>query len=128
MLKEDLQKGKKVLFTGTACQIAAIKGFLSKDYEKLITCDVVCHGVLYDFPLRKREQDLLFGRRCAGRFRRLVAPRRNSPRMADVRRSDGDRFPRGDRCRACGDRPFLSENAEKSRRRINNNRKTRGIL
>lgn len=40
-----LAGGKKVLFSGTPCQIAGLKGFLMKDYENLTTVDVVCHGV-----------------------------------------------------------------------------------
>lgn len=40
-----LQKGRKVLFTGTSCQIAGLKYFLHKDYDNLLTIDVICHGV-----------------------------------------------------------------------------------
>lgn len=40
-----LAGGKKVLFSGTPCQIAGLKGFLMKDYANLLTVDVVCHGV-----------------------------------------------------------------------------------
>ena len=40
-----LVEGKKVLFSGTPCQIAGLKRFLRKDYEELLTVDVVCHGV-----------------------------------------------------------------------------------
>lgn len=47
--KEDLKNGLKVLFSGTGCQIAGLKGYLNKEYDNLITCDVVCHGV----PSRK---------------------------------------------------------------------------
>ncbi|MBP3253715.1 MAG: Coenzyme F420 hydrogenase/dehydrogenase, beta subunit C-terminal domain [Bacteroidales bacterium] len=47
--KEDLKKGLTVLYSGTGCQIAGLKGYLGKEYEHLITCDVVCHGV----PSRK---------------------------------------------------------------------------
>ncbi len=43
--KESLDKGKKVLFSGTPCQIRGLKNFLLKDYDNLITCDLVCHGV-----------------------------------------------------------------------------------
>lgn len=43
--KEDLNKGKLVLFTGTPCQISALKHFLRKDYDNLIKVEVVCHGV-----------------------------------------------------------------------------------
>ena len=42
---ELLKKGKKVLFSGTPCQIAGLKGYLIKDYENLLTIDIVCHGV-----------------------------------------------------------------------------------
>lgn len=44
-VKEDLIDDKMVLFSGTPCQIAALKSFLKKDYEKLYTVDIVCHGV-----------------------------------------------------------------------------------
>ena len=40
-----LQQGRKVLFSGTPCQIAGLKGFLTKEYADLYTVDVVCHGV-----------------------------------------------------------------------------------
>ncbi|MFR1707992.1 MAG: Coenzyme F420 hydrogenase/dehydrogenase, beta subunit C-terminal domain [Clostridium sp.] len=40
-LKEDVW----VLFTGTPCQIAGLKSYLEKDYNKLITIDLICHGV-----------------------------------------------------------------------------------
>ena len=40
-----LRTGRKVLYSGTPCQIAGLKRFLRKDYgELLITLDVVCHG------------------------------------------------------------------------------------
>lgn len=40
-----LNKGRKVLYSGTPCQIAGLKRFLNKDYENLLTVDFVCHGV-----------------------------------------------------------------------------------
>lgn len=40
-----MKENKLVLFTGTPCQIAGLKKYLKKDYEKLCTCDVICHGV-----------------------------------------------------------------------------------
>lgn len=44
-VKEDLNNNKKVLFIGTPCQIAGLKQFLLKDYDNLITIDIICHGV-----------------------------------------------------------------------------------
>lgn len=40
-----LNKGRKVLFTGTPCQILGLKNFLGREYENLLTVDFVCHGV-----------------------------------------------------------------------------------
>ena len=40
-----LKQGRLVLFTGTPCQICALKKFLRKDYLNLYCVDVVCHGV-----------------------------------------------------------------------------------
>lgn len=44
-VRDFLLKGRKVLFTGTSCQIAGLKRFLQRDYENLLTIDVICHGV-----------------------------------------------------------------------------------
>lgn len=42
--KKDLQNDRKVLFTGTACQISGLKHYLKSDYPNLYTIDVLCHG------------------------------------------------------------------------------------
>ena len=47
----DLRDGKKVLFSGTSCQIAGLYSYLkrkgaSKECVNLITIDIVCHGVV----------------------------------------------------------------------------------
>lgn len=43
--KEYLEKGKYVLFTGTACQISGLKSYLKgENCEKLISCDILCHA------------------------------------------------------------------------------------
>jgi len=43
--RKFLNEGKKVLFTGTPCQIAGLNTFLGKDYNNLLCVDMVCHGV-----------------------------------------------------------------------------------
>ena len=43
--KSSLENGRLVLFSGTPCQIAGLKSFLGKDYDTLITVDLICHGV-----------------------------------------------------------------------------------
>ena len=40
-----LKEGHKVLFSGTPCQIAGLKRYLRKEYENLLTIDIICHGV-----------------------------------------------------------------------------------
>ena len=45
LAKEYLLQGKDVLFSGTACQIAALRNYLHKEYSNLITVDLICHGV-----------------------------------------------------------------------------------
>lgn len=40
-----LREGRRVLFTGTPCQIAGLRLYLGREYENLLTVDLVCHGV-----------------------------------------------------------------------------------
>jgi coenzyme F420-reducing hydrogenase beta subunit len=41
-----LRAGFLVLFTGTPCQISGLNSFLAdKKFDKLITCEIFCHGV-----------------------------------------------------------------------------------
>lgn len=43
--KEYLDGGRLVYFSGTPCQISGLLKYLGKDYDNLITQDIVCHGV-----------------------------------------------------------------------------------
>lgn len=53
-VKDDLKANKKVLFSGTPCQIAAVKSCIQEKYkENLYTCDLVCHGVPSELIFRK---------------------------------------------------------------------------
>lgn len=40
-----LKKGKKVLFSGTPCQVNGLYSFLKCNQENLVTVDFICHGV-----------------------------------------------------------------------------------
>ena len=45
-VRRDLSDGRWVLFSGTTCEVAGIKSFLSNtDCSKLILVDILCHGV-----------------------------------------------------------------------------------
>ncbi len=43
--KEFLIQGRKVLYSGTPCQIAGLRSYLRKEYENLLTVEIMCHGV-----------------------------------------------------------------------------------
>lgn len=45
-VKEYLNEGRKVLYISVPCQIAGLKGYLKKDYDNLITVDLICHGAV----------------------------------------------------------------------------------
>lgn len=44
-IKKDLTEKRKVLFTGTPCQVEGLHLFLKQDDENLFICDIICHGV-----------------------------------------------------------------------------------
>lgn len=62
-IKQFLNQGRWVYFVGVGCQVAGLHAFLRKEYENLITSDLVCHGVpsqlMFDWHLdylRKKEK------------------------------------------------------------------------
>lgn len=44
-IKEALEEDRYVLFSGCPCQVSGLYMYLGQQYEKLLTIDVVCHGV-----------------------------------------------------------------------------------
>lgn len=63
-----LQEGRLVLFSGTPCQIGGLYGYLGKDYESLISIDVICHGV----PNAKMFDDYLQNERIKRKAQSVV--------------------------------------------------------
>ena len=64
-IKELLENGEYVLFSGTPCQVVGLKKYLSKEYEKLLTVDNVCHSIPsprifqdYISMLEKNQKDI----------------------------------------------------------------------
>ena len=45
LVKQNLTKGRPVLFTGTPCQVAGLKKYLGREHDGLFTLDIICHGV-----------------------------------------------------------------------------------
>lgn len=44
-IKSYLLAGRLVLFSGTPCQVAGLKSYLKKDWNNLITVDLLCHCI-----------------------------------------------------------------------------------
>lgn len=53
----ELKTGRQVLFSGTPCQVHALKKYLRKPYDNLLTIDIVCHGVPSHLLLEKYVQE-----------------------------------------------------------------------
>ena len=61
-VKELLEQGRKVLFSGTSCQIQGLKSFLKKDYNNLLCVDLICHGVPSPKVWQKYIEEISNGR------------------------------------------------------------------
>lgn len=44
-IKDELKTGRWVYFVGTPCQVAGLRNYLHRDYERLLISDLICHGV-----------------------------------------------------------------------------------
>lgn len=69
-VKEDLET-RRVLFSGTPCQVAGLKAYLGEDDENLLTVEVICHGTPPGrlFNELKRELEVRNGKLMAISFR-----------------------------------------------------------
>ena len=56
--KEFLDDDRFVLFTGTPCQVEGLYSYLRKDYNKLYTQDIICHGVPSPAVWKKYKEDV----------------------------------------------------------------------
>ena len=57
-VRDYLSSGRRVLFSGTPCQIAGLRSFLRTDYDNLLNVEVACHGAPSPKVLRKYMQVL----------------------------------------------------------------------
>lgn len=58
-VRSFLKSGRKVLFSGTPCQIAGLKKFLNIEYENLLAIDFICHGVPSSGVWKRYLQDFM---------------------------------------------------------------------
>ena len=68
-MRDTLRAGRRVLFAGTACQVAGVRAYLGKlaDSDEFLAVDVICHGV---------PSPLLWEKWAIWRERRAGAPLR----------------------------------------------------
>lgn len=97
-VERELRAGRQVLFSGTPCQVAGLQGYLGRDYDGLLTVDLVCHGVPSERMLNAYLEGVSGGRDVIDvRFRSKRGgwdgPRELELVFADggVRRIPGDR-------------------------------------
>lgn len=57
-VKRQLKTGKLVLFSGTPCEIGALRGYLRKDYDNLICVDFICMGTPSPAVFQRHLRDL----------------------------------------------------------------------
>ena len=81
LVESFLKKGRKVLFSGTPCQIAGLHSFLQKDYDNLYTIDIICHGVPSPGVWREYLEEET-ARQCDGKKSVLTHPK---DKIGDVR-------------------------------------------
>ena len=59
-IAKHLKEGRYVCFSGTPCQVAGLRAFLGKEYDTLLTIDLVCHGVaspkVFEAYLKEQEE------------------------------------------------------------------------
>ena len=59
-IKEYLKVGRKVVFCGVPCQVAGLKSFLGKEFDNLLTIDLICHGagspLVFESSIRVMEK------------------------------------------------------------------------
>lgn len=63
--KEKLNNGKLVLFVGSSCIVAALKKYLGKNYDNLLTVDFICHGYPSSkvFSMYKRQLEKKYNKK-----------------------------------------------------------------
>ena len=57
--KYFLENGRRVLYSGTPCQIAGLRTYLQNEYHNLLTVDFVCHGVPSPLVWKKYLDELM---------------------------------------------------------------------
>ena len=66
-VRQALEANERVLFSGLPCQVAALRRYLGRDYDGLVTVDIFCHGntserhfnIYLNYLARKHHQEIV---------------------------------------------------------------------
>lgn len=94
-VREDLESGRNVLFSGTPCQVACLKSCFNQ-YGNLYTVDLICHGVPSPIVFRDylKWVERKIGTLCDYRFR-IHSKRSIQGYLAFARGQNGEYRRRG---------------------------------
>lgn len=87
-----LKQNKRVLFTGSPCQIAGLHKLLRKDYTNLSTVDFICHGVPSPGVWRRYLNEIQFLPKTIAKNRYIQKSQSLMPLIKEIRfrdKSDG---------------------------------------
>lgn len=87
-VKEALNTGRPVLFSGCPCQVSALKSYLGKEYPHLLTADLVCHGVPSRMVYRKYLEEV-YGKDNIENFSFRTKEKGYSCTVLEVKLKDG---------------------------------------
>lgn len=82
-----LKEGRKVLFSGTPCQVTGLHKFLRKAYPNLISVDFLCHGVPSPGVWRRYLQETFYAparRAAAGKNTVLSRSLKSVPEITGI--------------------------------------------
>ena len=70
-VKDQLDSGRQVLFSGCPCQVAGFKLFLQKPYDNLLCADLICHGVPSPFVFDRCKNVIQANSAQSGEIKRI---------------------------------------------------------
>lgn len=62
-VEKELKSGRKVLFSACPCQVDGLYNYLGRDYDNLITADILCHGVPSPLAYERFLEELSEGKK-----------------------------------------------------------------
>lgn len=97
--KNLLEQNTFVLYSGCPCQIAGLYSYLGKEYDNLLTVDIICHGVPSPLAFKKYLKEISGGKEVTEVNFRDKSRGWTTPGSAEF--ADGSKY-----YRSCNDDPY----------------------